>query len=322
MSLKQAVLEQLLGSHDSFISGEALAERLSVSRSAVWKAISQLREEGYRIEAVTKRGYCLVGGDVLSREGIARFLQSDWLDIQVYNRVASTNTLLKAWAEDGCPEGTVAVAEEQSGGRGRRGRSFFSPPVTGLYMSVLWRPEGNAEAALLITTAAAVAVAGAIEELSGRPAAIKWVNDVLVDGKKVCGILTEASLDVESGGLHYAVLGIGVNVLPPEGGFPKELRESAGSVFERFDRPDLRCRLAAEILDRFAGYYENLGSDACFKEYRRRCCVPGRRVAILQNGRVTAEAEALGLERNFSLRVLYDDGTIGLLNSGEVSVLT
>lgn len=321
MSMKEAVLAELLNNREAYLSGESLASALSVSRSAIWKAIGQLRTEGYRIDAVTKRGYCLTGGDVLSREGIRRYLHSDWLDIQAMSRVASTNTLLKAWAEDGCPEGTVAVAEEQTDGRGRRGRAFYSPPGTGLYMSVLLRPRENAEAALQITTAAAVAVAEAVEELSGRQAQIKWVNDVLLDGKKVCGILTEASLDVESGGLNYAILGIGVNVLPPRGGFPDELQEIAGAVFERFDQPDLRCRLAAAILDRFALRYRTLGSEDCFEEYRRRSLVLGRRVTVLSGGLAVAEGEVLSLERDYSLRLRYDDDTEAALSSGEVSVL-
>lgn len=321
MTVKEAVLTELLDNRDQILSGEALAASLGVSRSAVWKAIGQLRAEGYRIEAGTNRGYCLTGVDVLSREGIRSFLTTEGLDIQVYNRVGSTNTLLKAWAEDGCPEGTVAVAEEQTAGRGRRGRSFYSPPGSGLYLSILLRPRESAEAALPITTAAAVAAAEAIEALSGRETQIKWVNDVLLDGKKVCGILTEASLDVESGGLNYAIVGVGINALPPVGGFPEELREIAASVFERFDRPDLRCRLAAALLDRFFHHYRTLNSDECFAAYQRRCLVLGRRVTVLRGGTAVADAEVLSLERDYSLRVRYDDGTEELLNSGEVSVL-
>lgn len=321
MTVKEAVLTELLDNRDQILSGEALAASLGVSRSAVWKAIGQLRAEGYRIEAGTNRGYCLTGGDVLSREGIRSFLTTEGLDIQVYNRVASTNTLLKAWAEDGCPEGTVAVAEEQTAGRGRRGRSFYSPPGSGLYLSILLRPRESAAAALPITTAAAVAAAEAIEALSSRETQIKWVNDVLLEGKKVCGILTEASLDVESGGLNYAIVGIGINALPPAGGFPEELQGIAASVFERFDRPDLRCRLAAALLDRFFHHYRTLNSDECFAAYRRRCLVLGRRVTVLRGGMAVADAEVLSLERDYSLRVRYDDDTEELLNSGEVSVL-
>ena len=163
MRVRDAVLSELLKNHGQFLSGEQLAADLSVSRSAVWKAIGQLRGEGYPIEAATNRGYRLTGGDVLSREGIRRYLKHPEIDVHVYSSVGSTNTLLKAWAEDGCAEGTVAAAEEQTAGRGRRGRSFYSPKGTGLYLSILLRPEAKAEAALPITTAAAVADAEVLD---------------------------------------------------------------------------------------------------------------------------------------------------------------
>ncbi len=212
------------------------------------------------------------------------------------------------------------MAEEQTAGRGRRGRSFYSPKGTGLYLSILLRPKQHAEAALQITTAAAVATAEAIEQVSGLPCEIKWVNDIYREGKKLCGILTEASLDVESGGLNYAILGIGINALPPAGGFPPELRGIAGSVFEGRGEADLRCRLAAALLDRFAGYYRELGSERCFAEYRRRSLVLGKRVTVFSGGEAQGEALALDLERDYSLRVRWDDGLESCLNSGEVSV--
>ena len=321
MSVKDAVLARLLNRRGEYLSGEELANALNVSRSAVWKTIGQLREDGYRIEAVTNRGYCLTGGDVLSREGILAHLRTPGLDVEVCPCVSSTNTLLKAEAENGAPEGRVIVAGEQTAGRGRLGRSFFSPPGTGLYLSLLLRPKESAEAALRITTAAAVAVCEAIEALSGREAKIKWVNDVYLDGKKVCGILTEASLDLESGGLHYAILGIGVNALTPEGGFPEDLREIAGAVFEAGGAPELRCRLAAEILDRFLACYRAEDPAALFERYRARCFVLGRRVTVLSGGIAIGEGEAVGLEQDYRLRLRYDDGTEGLLQSGEVSVL-
>ena len=185
MSVKDAVLSELLKNRNGYRSGEELAAVLSVSRSAVWKAVRQLRAEGHPIEASTRLGYRLAGGDVLSREGILASLTSTGYDIHVYQSVPSTNTLLKRWAEEGAAEGCVAVAEEQTAGRGRRGRSFYSPRGTGLYLSVLLRPTQRAEAALQITTAAAVATAEAIEQVSGLPCEIKWVNDIYRGGKKL-----------------------------------------------------------------------------------------------------------------------------------------
>ena len=320
MSVKEAVLSELLKKRNTYLSGEELAAALAVSRSAVWKAVGQLRAEGHPIEASTRLGYRLAGGDVLSREGILACLEHSCYDIHVYTSIPSTNTLLKAWAEEGAAEGCVAVAEEQTAGRGRRGRSFYYPKGTGLYLSILLRPDEQAEAALQITTAAAVAAAEAIEQVSGLPCQIKWVNDIYRDGKKLCGILTEASLDVESGGLNYAILGIGINALPPVGGFPPELRDIAGSVYERCDEEHLRCRLAAAFLDRFDEYYRELGSDRCFDAYRSRSLVLGKRVTVFSGGVVKGEAEVLDLERDFSLRVRWDDGLVSRLNSGEVSV--
>lgn len=321
MRVRDAVLAELLQKRGQYLSGEELAASLSVSRNSVWKAIGQLRSEGYPIEAGTNRGYRLTGGDVLSREGIQRYLHTPEVDVHVYSSVGSTNTLLKVWAEDGCAEGTAAAAEEQTAGRGRCGRGFFSPRGAGLYLSLLLRPESSAGAALAITTAAAVAAAEAIEEISGEETRIKWVNDIYMRGRKVCGILTEASLDVESGGLRYAIIGIGINVLSPAGGFPKELQNVAGAVFDDCALPDLRCRLAAALLDRFFERYRALGSEENFEAYRRRCFVLGRRVTVLSAGVAVGEGEVLELERDFSLRIRYDDGTEALLNSGEVSVL-
>ncbi len=320
MSIKDEVLAQLSAHRDEAISGEELAAALGVTRSAVWKAIGQLRAEGCVIEASTNRGYRLTGGDVLSREAVRSLLRTEGLDVHVYRSLSSTNTLLKAWAEDGCQEGTVAIAEEQTGGRGRRGRVFFSPKGTGLYLSILLRPTQSADLALQITTCAAVAVAELAEELAGRPAQIKWVNDVFLDNRKVAGILTEASVDVENSSLRYAILGIGLNLLPPSGGFPEELEGVAGAVLPRCERPGLRAAAAAGLLDRFFARYRSLGSDECFEAYRRRLNVLGKRVTVLSDGCAVAEAEVIDLNRDYSLLVRYGDGLTGRLNSGEVSV--
>ena len=315
------VLALLQKREGDYLSGEELARGLSLSRTAVWKAIGQLRAEGYPIESVTRRGYRLLpGGDVLSAEGIQKHLRHRELRLEVYRSVDSTNTQLKLRAERGEPAGLVLLAQEQTAGRGRMGRSFYSPEGGGLYMSVLYRPSSPAADAVRITACAAVAVAGTIEELSGRPAQIKWVNDVLVDGKKVCGILTEAALDCESGLFRHLIVGIGVNTAVPDGDYPETLRGVAGSAFASAPLPQLRCRLAAGILDRLTDYMEDPGSERCFEAYRARSVVLGRRVTLLSPGRESVEAEVLGLERDYSLRVRLDDGTERFVSSGEVSV--
>ena len=203
MLIKDRVLEALEANRGEYFSGEALAGKLQVSRSAVWKAISQLRESGYPIDAVSNRGYCLrAESAILSPQSIAQYLTVPGLAVEVQPVVTSTNTLLRQQAEAGAPEGTVLAAVTQTAGKGRRDHSFFSPPDSGLYISFLLRPELAAQEALALTTCAAASVALAIEDCAGVDAQIKWVNDVFCRGKKVCGILTEAALDLETGGLQ------------------------------------------------------------------------------------------------------------------------
>lgn len=318
---KNDVLALLQRREGEYLSGEELARNLSLSRTAVWKAIGQLRAEGYPIESVTRRGYRLLpGGDVLSAEGVREHLRHRELRVEVERSVSSTNTVLKARAEQGEEAGSVLIALEQTAGRGRMGRSFYSPEGSGLYMSVLYRPSSPLSDAVRITACAAVAVAETIEELSGRPAQIKWVNDVLVDGKKVCGILTEAALDCESGIFRYLIVGIGVNTLVPDGDYPEALRGVAGAAFGNAALPRLRCRLAAGILDRLTDCIDDPGSERCFEAYRARSVVLGRRVTLLSPGQEPVGAEVLDLERDYALRVRLDDGTVKRVGSGEVSV--
>jgi len=280
-----------------FLSGEEIARRLGVSRNAVWKAVKALQADGYPIRAVTNRGYCLAAeSDVLSESGIRRYLtgEAQALSLHVYGAVNSTNLVLRSLANRGAPEGTVVVAAAQTGGRGRKGRSFFSPQGTGVYVSLLLKPKIAPDDATLITTTAAVAVCGALEALSGRPAEIKWVNDVFMDGKKICGILTEGSFDMESGQFEYAVLGTGINIYTPAGGFPEELRAIAGSVLSA-PAPDAKNRAIAEYLNRFLPLYRDLGGAETSAEYRRRSFVLGRAVTVLsEDGATPARALDIG----------------------------
>ncbi len=320
MQVKTRVLETLEANRGTYFSGEALAQRLQVSRSAVWKAIGQLRESGYPIHAVSHRGYCLAPDSaILSPQSIAQHLHVPGLRVEVQPQVTSTNTVLRQRAEAGEAEGLVLAAVQQTAGQGRRDHRFFSPPDSGLYLSLLLRPHLSARDALLLTTCAAAAVALAIEDCAGAPAQIKWVNDVFCQGKKVCGILTEAALDLETGGLQYAIVGIGVNLFPPPGGFPPDLPE-AGAVFAA--RPqglEARSQRAGAILDRFFSFYPDLSQAPFFEDYRRRSLVLGREITVLEGDR-TRTAVALDLERDFSLRVREADGTVGTLSSGEVRV--
>ena len=255
LSTKEALLLLFEKNKGKFFSGEEIAEELSISRTAIWKAVKALQSEGFPIKAQKSRGYSLSPDtDIVSSQGVEKYLSEALdLDISVFDEVTSTNTLLKEKAAAGAREGTVIIANSQTGGKGRLGRSFYSPRNTGLDISILLRPSDlPPQKALKITTMAAVSACHAIESvLSGDDVPqIKWVNDIFYRGKKVVGILTEASVSMENGNLEYAVLGIGFNVYAPEDGFPEELKDIAGAILpER--QPDAKNKIAAEFLNHF-----------------------------------------------------------------------
>jgi len=247
---------------------------------------------------------------------VERHIKTTGLSVQVYDTVDSTNTLAKRLADEGAPEGAVVIASHQTAGKGTRGRSFYSPDQTGLYMSVVLRPTMHAKDALLITTAAAVAVCRAVERVSQKQPFIKWVNDIYCDGKKVCGILTESVLKTGSAMLDYAVLGVGVNVSLPTSGFPKDIEQIAGTVF---DTPTDASPLAALILDEFFSLYTALGERSFVREYRERSCLLGREITVC-NGGDTAKAVALDIDDDCRLVVRFENGDEQALSSGDVSV--
>ena len=322
MGTKEQLLTLLEKNRGTYFSGEDIAERLSVSRAAVWKAVKSLRAEGYRIDAVQNRGYCLwEQTDILSAQGIRNYLEPVCvgLELRVWPSLQSTNKMVREMAASGAREGYTVVANTQTEGRGRRGRSFFSPADTGVYMSLLLRPSHCAsQEAASLTTMAAVAVCEAIEAVSGQTAQIKWVNDIYVSGKKVCGILTEASFGLEDGFLEYAVLGIGVNVVPPREGFPDELRELAGSVFTQ-PCSDGKNRLTAAILNRLMAYYTAPEKARYVQAYRARSLVIGKDIQVL-SPEGTKSAHALDVDEDCHLIVRYDDGRIENLSYGEISI--
>lgn len=322
MTTKSKVLEILERNKGNYISGSKIADELGLSRNSIWKAIKGLQEDGHNIIATTNKGYCLeTDNEILSPESINKYLEFDSLDITVYKEVESTNSLLKNEAEAGAPEGLVIVAEHQTKGRGRRGRTFYSPENTGIYMSLLLRPHLPAYESLSITTCAAVAVAQAIEMNSDKEAKIKWVNDIFVDDKKVSGILTEASMDLEGGGLKYAILGIGINVFTPEKGFPPDLEGTSTSIFEgSANSSEIKSKLIADILNIFMAYYENIKEKTFFEGYRNRSLVLNKKINVIRGDDNIREAIALDIDEDFHLKVQYGNGEIQYLNSGEVSI--
>ena len=227
MRTREKLLDFFEKNKGAYFSGEELAARLSVSRTAVWKAVNSLRKDGYEIDAVPNKGYCLSADtDILSSQGVEKYLEPVCasIEMEILPAVGSTNDYLREKALKGQKEGFTVLAGEQTGGRGRTGRSFYSPADTGIYMSLLLRPENCSPAvAVKFTTMAAVAACRAIEKVSQKKAQIKWVNDVYIEDKKVCGILTEGAVSLEKGSLEYVILGVGINVYPPRGVFPREL---------------------------------------------------------------------------------------------------
>lgn len=320
MSIKERLTEIFESARGEYISGEDIAKKLGCTRAAVGKAVKQLRNDGYRITAVTNKGYCLEAeSDVLSSAGVQKYIKDpSEVDIRVYKSVDSTNNVLRELANLGAPEGTIVISGEQTSGKGRLGRSFFSPGDTGLYMSLLLRPEMSAANAVRITTAAAVAVAEAVEAVSEKKADIKWVNDVYIGGRKICGILTEAVFSLENGGVDYAVLGIGVNVYSPVGGFPEDMRATAGIVF---DSPmnDMRNRLAGLIAENFMRYYRELDKSTFAQSYRQRLLWKGERINVI-NGAQSFQAVLEDADESCALIVRLDDGTKKVISSGEITI--
>lgn len=316
-------LRNLLYEHiGSYLSGEEIAEQLSVSRTSIWKAVNALRREGYEIDAVQHKGYRLAATvDVLSKEGLTAYLgdEADAFCIELYPEVTSTNTLIRDRANDGAKEGLVILANMQTQGRGRFGRTFFSPSDSGIYMSLLLRPtEMTHPEATRITTMAAVAVCEAIESVSQKQAGIKWVNDIYMNEKKVCGILTEASVSMEDGSLSYVILGIGVNAYAPKEGFPEDIENKAGAVFyER--KKDAKNRLVAEILKKFLYYYKAKDTTEYTKTYREKSIVIGKQIKVMS---FSDEKNALVSDIDDACRLLvrYEDGTEESLSSGEISI--
>ena len=292
-------------------SGQELAEILGVSRAAVWKAVSALRAQGISIDAATNRGYCLAG-DVLDPREVEALAPGT--AVELLSSVDSTNRYLRERAAAGAPAGTAFIARQQTAGRGRLGRTFYSPQSTGLYLSVLLRPE-TYDATL--TAAAAVAMARAVEESVGISLSITWVNDLYLGEKKVCGILTEGSFSLENGAMEYAVVGAGLNLTEPPEGFPEPLAGIAGAVLPA-PRPGAKTAIAGRFL-RYLLDCTRQGPAAFLPEYRTRNLVPGRTVTV-HSGDTPRTAQAIAIDDQCRLIVRYPNGQTQPLTTGEVTL--
>lgn len=318
--MKERILA-LLQNADGFLSGERISEQLGVSRAAVWKAVKKLREEGYAIQSVTNKGYRLVSSPDLLTEGeLSPLLTTACLGRTVYSYEVtdSTNRRAREEADRGAPHGSVFFAEEQTGGRGRLGRAWSAPRGEGVWMSVLLRPKLAPADIAQITLLTGLAVCDAIREVTGLPVQIKWPNDIVLDGKKLVGILTEMAAEEDR--ICALVVGIGVNVNNPA--FPEELKDKATSLLLATGKPVSRKELAARILLRLEKEYETFlrqGANAAFrKRYAERCATIGSLVKVVMGNEEFA-GTAIGISETGALLVQTGQG-IRAVNSGEVSV--
>ncbi len=321
MSIKNEILHILESNRGRNISGQELADMLNVSRTAVWKAINSLKDEGYLIGAATNKGYSLSNtSDLLSSEGIKLYLDEEFKNIPVivYKTIESTNSEAKLLAVQNAEHGTTIIAEEQTKGRGRFGRDFFSPSDSGIYMSIILKPLLSIENSVLITTAAAVAVCEAIEKFISQAPKIKWVNDIFIGDRKVCGILTEAVTNFESGMMDSVVVGIGINVKTKNEDFPIELQNTAGAIFNNGDN-FIRNHLSAEIINNVLNITEHLESKSFMQSYRERSMILGEQILYNKNNN-WYEGYASEINDSGELIIYTADGQKIRLNSGEVSI--
>lgn len=319
--MKTEILK-LLRESGEYVSGQQLCDGFGVSRTAVWKVIDQLKKEGYQIEAVRNKGYRLTGSpDVMGQAELNSLLHTRWAGKTVVyaEEVDSTNTRAKALAEQGAPHGTLVVAGSQSAGKGRRGRSWESPAGTSIYMTILLRPEFIPVKAPMLTLVMALSTAEGIISETGLPAQIKWPNDIVVNKKKVCGILTEMNAEIDY--INYVVTGAGINV--NMAGFPEEIAGTATSLYIEGGVPLKRAALAARILERYEENYETfLETEDLSRlkdKYNRLLVNCGKEVCILEPGH-EYKAVASGINDTGELLVTAADGQERAIFAGEVSV--
>ena len=361
MTTKEKVLKLLVDAKGQAVSGETLAAECGVSRAAVWKAVNALREAGNSIEGTTNGGYVLSDNDVFTAELFketfsSRFPELSDCHIECFKEIDSTNTYAKRiLAECGNlrgPDGSlteagkkyhcsVIIAESQTAGRGRLGRTFVSPEKTGIYISVIYAPKGGITNPARLTACAAVAICRAIKKVFGDISVltaepqIKWINDIFVEGKKVCGILAEGVANFESGMIESAVVGMGINIKKNKTAFEGELADVVGTLEDAVTQtsPEAagsisRTRVAAEIAGQVLKIFEEDASSpethkAIIKEYKEASFLLGRELTVyplIGDEKTAYKATATDIDENAGLIVTLEDGTIKTLNSGEVTL--
>ena len=325
MSVKKDLLETLEKNRGKYCSGEELAQLFQVSRAAIWKAVGQLKQEGYEIKAVQNKGYFLEENcDLISEQGIRAALKEECqtIPIVIKKEMTSTNIEAKQAAALKPIHGMLFVAEQQTAGRGRRGRSFVTLKGKGIYMSLVLCPDVQSSDVIYLTTAASVAVVRAIQKLTGIETGIKWVNDIYKNGKKLCGILSEAVTDCESGQIDSIVVGIGINFSIDTQTIPEELKHIETALYEE-DKEDIkgitRNQLIAEVVNQMLSLCKELSSHSFITEYKEHSILLGKEIDVI-DGENQKRAKAVDIDEQGGLVVEYPDGKRQILHTGEVSI--
>ena len=321
MTNKDKICEQL--NDKEIITGTILAERLGITRSFVSKAVKELQADGVQIITKRQHGYKFAEGyDYINKKIIKENLNTKYIgsNIIVLNSVDSTNDYAKQLAKSEFENGTIVISDSQTGGKGRMGRRFFSPHNFGLYYSVLLKPEISIELSQYITACAAVATAETIDKLGDTETEIKWVNDIYLGGKKLVGILTEASIGFEECSLDYVVIGIGINVFAVRKHLPRELFNVATSIEDETGKRLSRSVLAAELSNNLEKQLDNIASGDFIKTYREKSCIMGKKVSVTKNGKEVI-GTAIDIDDKAALVVQFDNGEILHLNSGEARIV-
>ena len=328
----KAKILTLLRERGDYVSGQELCEIFGVSRTAVWKAIEQLKKEGYVIEAVRNKGYLLLEKDaaasaeMFGQNELTSRMHTKWVGqpVYYYDTIGSTNIKAKQMGEEGSSHGTLIVADMQTDGRGRRGRAWESPAGTNIYYTLLLRPDMTTAQAPMLTLVMALAVIKGMQDTIPEHAqeiGIKWPNDIVIQGKKVCGILTEMSLSVEQGSIQYVVIGVGINVKPQK--FPEELEDKATSLCEAFDREISRTELLTNICTAFEDYYalfEKAGDLSVLRQTYDALLVNRDREVCVLDPAGEYRGMARGIDEKGRLLVELADKTVTPVYAGEVSV--
>lgn len=334
---KEKVLSLLKSNESIYVSGQDIADILFLTRAGVWKAIKSLRADGEIIEAVSNRGYRLNNEGIdIDASLIKTRLSANvpkHFKIYTYDEVTSTNDVVRVISNSEGIYDFIVISNSQTNGRGRRGRSFFSPKGTGIYFSMLLKPNFSFEDASLLTCLSAVALCDAITEVTDIEPSIKWVNDIFCQDKKVAGILTEANTSIEDGHLESVIIGIGINLIDPQNGFPSDIKNTATSLLNKGALPeDVKNRLCASFINHFYSYYNNMNEHTFIKKYIDLSFLIGKHIKInsfentndLTKKQGTAKdnyALVLGINEKCHLLVEYEDGHKASLKNGEVSVV-